>query len=120
MVKHQKNVDHKLSACSPIHPGLTKRNKWINSDENDHPIAFIPKAMINLWKWQVFWLACFLKPSHLVLVETVAFVVQKVFFRLTAAGTAPDLHRIPMFVLVDRKSISEPFPAVKVEIFTTD
>jgi hypothetical protein len=49
---------------------------------------------------------------------TVAFEVQKVFFRLTAAGTAPDLHRIPMLVLVDRKSISEPFPRTKVEIFT--
>ena len=79
----------------PIHPGLRKKEQMDKSDENDHPIAFIPKAMINLWKWQVFWLACFLKPSHLVLVETVAFVVQKVFFRLTAAGTAPVLHRIP-------------------------
>lgn len=45
---------------------------------------------------------------------------KKCFFRLTAAGTAPDLHRIPMFVLVDRKSISEPFPWAKVEIFTRD
>jgi len=33
-------------------------------DENDHPIAFIPKAMINDRKWQVFWLTFFLRPSH--------------------------------------------------------
>jgi len=45
---------------------------------------------------------------------------KKFVLRLTAAGTAPDLHRIPMFVLVDRKSISEPFPEAKVEIFTRD
>jgi len=47
MVKHLKNVDHKLSACSPIHPGLTKQEQMDKLDEKDHPIAFIPKAMIN-------------------------------------------------------------------------
>ena len=47
MVKHLKNVDHKLSVCSPIHPGLTKQEQMDKLDENDHPIAFIPKAMIN-------------------------------------------------------------------------
>ena len=31
-----------------IHPGLTKKEQMDKLDENDHPIAFIPKAMINV------------------------------------------------------------------------
>jgi len=30
-----------------IYPGLTKKEQMDKLDENDHPIAFIPKAMIN-------------------------------------------------------------------------
>jgi hypothetical protein len=30
------------------HPGLTKKEQTDKLDENDHPIAFIPKAMINV------------------------------------------------------------------------
>jgi hypothetical protein len=49
MVKHLRNVDHKLSVCSPmyIYSGLTKKEQMDKLDEIDHPIAFIPKAMID-------------------------------------------------------------------------
>jgi len=49
----------------PIHPGLTKKEQMDKSDENDHPIAFIPKAMINVHgTGRSSGSPCFLRPSH--------------------------------------------------------
>jgi hypothetical protein len=65
MVKHQKNVDHKLSACSPNTSRAVKKEQMDKSDEN-HPIAFIPKAMINLMEVAgLLARLLFLEPSHL-------------------------------------------------------
>jgi hypothetical protein len=56
--------------------------------------AFHPKALICNATWQVFWLARFSRPSHPL--GAVTFVLEKHCNELTAAGTAPDLHRIPI------------------------
>ena len=47
------------------HPGLTKKEQMDKLDENDHPIAFIPKAMINVREiGRSSGSPCFLRPSH--------------------------------------------------------
>jgi len=69
-------------------------------DENDHPIAFIPKAMINVMEVAGL-LARLLFEAFPSRVRNSGRSFKKFVLRLTAAGTAPDLHRIPMLVLVD-------------------
>jgi hypothetical protein len=58
------------------------------------PIFFPEDSNKNKLNWQVFWLTFFLKPSHLS-IDKQWQRLQKAFYRLTAAGTAPVLHRIP-------------------------
>ncbi len=62
------------------------------------PPAFPPKAS-KKDKGRSSGLSHFWQPSHLVRDETVAQGGQKLLLRLTAAGTAPDFHRIPLTII---------------------
>jgi len=85
------------------------------SDENDHPIAFIPKAMINDVEWQVFWLTFFLRPSHSS-VDDQWHEDQKVFIKAYSCGYSSGISPDSLLVHVGRKPTSEPFPLAKVII----
>jgi hypothetical protein len=62
--------------------------------------SFFPEAIVDTdLNWQVFWLAFFLRPSH----PDQSGQWQEYsesLKRLTAAGTAPVLHRIPYYSIL--------------------
>jgi hypothetical protein len=64
-------------------------------DENDHPIAFIPKAMINDMELAGLLARLLFEAFPSRVLGTVAGVSKSLYLRLTAAGTAPVFHRIP-------------------------
>lgn len=76
------------------HPGLTKKEQMDKLDENDHPIAFIPKAMINDVELAGL-LAHLLFEAFPSRDRDSGRSFKKFVLRLTAAGTAPVFHRIP-------------------------
>jgi len=70
------------------------------SDENDHPIAFIPKAMINVTELAGLLARLLFEAFPSQCNRNSGRSFKKFVLRLTAAGTAPVFHRIPMLVHV--------------------
>jgi len=83
-----------------MYSGLTKKEQMDKLDEIDHPIAFIPKAMID--DKELAGLLAHLAFRGLPIPNNLdsGRSFKKFALRLTAAGTAPVSHRIPMLVRV--------------------
>jgi hypothetical protein len=65
-----------------------------NLENSALSLLFFPKALIVFYYGRSSGSFYFLKPSH-TFTCTVAKEFKKFVIELTAAGTAPDLHRIP-------------------------
>ncbi len=83
-----------------VYPGLTKKEQMDKLDENDHPIAFIPKAMIDDKELAGLLAHLAFRGLPIPVNRNSGRSFKKFVIRLTAAGTAPVLHRIPMLVHV--------------------
>ena len=103
-----------------IYSGLTKKEQMDKLDEIDHPIAFIPKAMIDNKEVAGLLAHLAFRGLPIPVNRNSGRSFKKFALRFTAAGTAPVSHRIPMLVRVGIGQLWNHFRRQNYGLFTTD
>ena len=86
----------------------------MNNNELQFIFAISPESKKYCSEFrQVFWLVRFSEPSHSYAIGTVAFE-SETFNGLTAAGTAPELYRIPFSLPIPDKERVIPKNGTKI------
>ena len=87
-----------VDVYSPKHPTAISALKA-------HRSRLSARSLVQVGEWQVFWLVSQKAPSRVCTQWHPAFCLQTcVRLKLTAAGTAPDLHRCSLLMLSRKES----------------